>query len=209
MYLELVQRNKELFTADFDIVEKQVAVGTLHLQGKLGSLDAKIAIQYRSNEITLTPGIDNIETLAKNPFRPYTIAFNGVDKGVIYQAEIKTGIFSKIEYHQMELSGQAYELYPIGFGSEGAKNPIYAGVEQRGLVEKDCEIINDLHTYKITCVDELSAILSLMFAAYMYVNAAFKPGVAVTKSVHKVVSKTTNKSLLQKYDPSFKQKYFD
>lgn len=209
MYLELVQRSKELFTADFDIVENQSAVGSLALQGKLGSLDAKITIQYRGSEISLTPGVRDFNILAKKPFRPYTIAFNGNNKGVICQTEIKTGMFSKIEFHQIEMSGQIYEMYPIGFGNEGAKNPIYVGNDQRGLIEKDCEIINDLHIYKITCVDELSAIIGLLFAAYMYVNAAFKPGVAVTKSVHKVISKTTNKALLQKYNPSFKQKYFD
>lgn len=209
MYIELVQRNKELFTADFEIVENQSVVGSLALQGKLGSLDAKITIQYRGSEISLTPGVRDFDILAKKPFRPYTIAFNGINKGVICQTKIKTGIFSKVEFHQIEMSGQIYEMYPIGFGNEGAKNPIYVGNDQRGLIEKDCEVINDLHIYKITCVDELSAIIGLLFASYMYVNAAFKPGVAVAKSVHKVISKTTNKTLLQKYDPSFKHKFFE
>ena len=207
MYLELVQRSKELFTADLDIVENNSTVGSLNLKGKLGSLDANISIQYRGNEMTLTPGVHDFEIIAKKPFRPYTIAFNGTNKGVISQTEIKTGMFSKIEFHQIEIGGMIYEMYPIGFGNDGAKNPIYVGNDQRGLIEKDCEVINDLHNYKITCVDELSAITSLLFASYMYVNAAFKPGVAVTKSVHKVISKTTNKTLLQKYDPSFKGKY--
>ena len=207
MYSELVQRNKELFTANFDIVEKQSVVGSLDLQGKLGSLDALITMNYRGNLITLTPGVRDFDIIAKKPFRPYTIAVNSTHKGIICQTEIKTGILSKIEYHQIEMSGQIFEMYPIGFGNEGAKNPIYVGNDQRGLIEKDCEVINDLHNYKITCVDELSAITSLLFASYMYVNAAFKPGVAVTKSVHKVISKTTNKTLLQKYDPSFKGKY--
>ena len=34
MYLELVQRSKELFTADFDIVEENSTVGSLNLKGK-------------------------------------------------------------------------------------------------------------------------------------------------------------------------------
>lgn len=209
MYIELVQRNKDLFTANFDIVEKQSVVGSLDLQGKLGSLDALITINYRGNEMTLTPGVRDFDIIAKKPFRPYTIAFNNVNKGVMCQTEIKTGLFSKIEYHQIEISGQIFEMYPIGFGNEGAKNPIFVGSDQCGLIEKDCEVINDLHNYKLTCVDEHSIIIGVLFAAYMYVNAAFKPGVAVTKSVHKVISKTTNKTLLQKYDPSFKQKYFN
>lgn len=207
MYLELVQRSKELFAAKFDIVENNSTVGSLTLKGKLGSLDANISIQYRGNEMTLTPGVHDFEMIAEKPFRLYTIACNGINKGVICQTEIKTGMFSKIEFHQIEISGQIFKMYPIGFGSEGTKNPIYVGNDQRGLIEKDCEVINDLHNYKITCVDELSAMISLLFASYMYVNAAYKPGVAVTKSVHKVISKTTNKTLLQKYDPSFKGKY--
>lgn len=209
MYIELVQKNKELFTADFDIVENQSIVGSLALQGKLGSLDAKIIIQYRGSEMSLTPGVRDFDILAKKPFRPYTIALNGNDKGVICQTEIKTGMFSKIEFHQIEMSGQIYEMYPIGFGDKGSKNPIYMGCEQCGLIEKDCEVVNDLHNYKITCVDENSATIGLLFSSYMYVNSAFKPGVAVTKSTHKVISKSTNKTLLQKYNPSFKEKYFD
>ena len=65
MYLELVQRSKELFTADFDIVEKNSTVGSLNLKGKLGSLDANISIQYRGNEMTLTPGVHDFEIIAK------------------------------------------------------------------------------------------------------------------------------------------------
>ena len=208
MHLDLVQRDKGLFTADFDITENQTVVGTANLQGKLGSLDGQIIIKYRDDEINLTPGVRGFDINAKNPFRPYTIAYNGIDKGAVCQAEIKTGLFSKIEYHHIEVDGQIYEMYPIGFGIEGAKNPIYVGNEQCGLIEKDCEVIDDLHNYEMTCIDESSAIIALLFAIYMYVNAAFKPGVAATKSVHRVISKSTNKTLLEKYDPSFKERYF-
>lgn len=204
MYFELVQTNKELFAADFDIAENEMIIGNMHLEGHLGSREGAITITYSSYKISLKPEAKCFDIHAKSPFRPYQIVINGISKGVIYQTECKAGLFNKFDYHQIEMDGRIYEMYPIGFGQEGAKNPIYVDGKQTGLIEKDCEVINDLHTYKMTFVDELTATLCLIFSSYMYVNAAYKAGTAVTKSIHKVVSKTTNKKLLEKYNPDFK-----
>lgn len=209
MYFELVQTNKELFAANFNIVEKDLIVGNMHLEGHLGSMEGAITISYNSKSISLTPGANGFEIQAKSPFRPYQILINGVAKGIICQTECKAGLFNKYDFHQIEMGNEIYEMYPIGFGQEGAKNPVYVGGQQKALIEKDCEVIDDLHTYKMTYVDEMTAFLCLVFSAYMYVNAAYKPGTAVTKSVHKVISKSTNKALLLKYDPSFKQRHFN
>lgn len=209
MHLELVQRNKELFAAEFDVVENGATVGSACLQGKLSTFDANITIRYQENEMTLTPGKSGLDIIASKPYRPYTIAFNANKKGLISQTSVKTGFLSSIDYHQIELGTHIYEMYPIGFGNDGAKNPIYTSNRQIGLIEKDFVVINDLHTYMITCVDDYSALISLLFAAYMYLVAAYKPGVAVTQSVHKAFYKTTNKTLLQKYDPSFKSLYYE
>lgn len=99
-----------------------------------------------------------------------------------------------------------YKMYPIGFGKEGAKNPIYCGEEQIALIEKDCEVVNDLHTYKLFCLTEQSSVIALLFAMYMYSMTGYKVGEKVTKSVEKRVSITTNKHLKAMYDPSFKEK---
>lgn len=152
------------------------------------------------------PGANGFEIQAKAPFRPYQILINGIAKGIICQTECKTGLFQKYDYHQIEMDGSVYEMYPIGFGAEGAKNPVYVNGKQMGLIEKDCEVVDDLHTYKITAADELAARLCLIFSSYMYVQAAYKAGTAVTKARHKIISKSTNQKLLEKYHPDFKNR---
>lgn len=204
MYFELVQTNKELFAADFNIVENGLIIGNMSLEGRLGSREGNITIDYNSHNILLTPGVKGLEIHAKSPFRPYKITINDVVKGIICQTECKTGLFSKYDYHQIEMDNKAYEMYPIAFGKEGAKNPIYVDGRQTGLIEKDSVVVDDLHTYKMTFTDDFTSILCLIFSAYMYVCTAYESGVVLKKSVYKDMGKSTNKKLLEKYNPNFK-----
>ena len=106
----------------------------------------------------------------------------------------------------MEFNDKKYDLYPIGFGNEGGKHPVYCGDTQIAQVEKPAEVRDDLHNYTIYAIDSDAAELSVLLVAYMYVNANYKPGEKVTKSYVKCYSITKNKTLLSKYDPEFKEK---
>lgn len=204
MYCELVQQNKELFAADFNIVVSDTIVGNLHLEGMLGSMEVSVTGTYFDTHISMKHASKKTKIVANNPFRPYSISINNADNGYVYQTEFKKGLFNRYDFHQIQITHDVYDMYPIGFGKEGAKNPIYKNDTQVALIEKDCEIINDLHVYKITCINEQEIIIALIFAMYMYINAGYKPGIKATKSVHHVISTSTNKLLKEKYNPNFK-----
>lgn len=106
----------------------------------------------------------------------------------------------------MQKNGQTFDLFPIGMGKQGNKSPVYCGNTQISLIEKDCIVYNDLHEYHVFALDREAGLISALFCMYMYVNAAYKPGVKVTESKVNSVSVTTNKLLKEKYDPGFKNR---
>ena len=203
MFFEVKQTQKELFAADFHVMCVGEVVGQMHLEGTLGSMEGKLRGEAFGKELRMDYGKGSTAPDSKEVFRPYKIVLGEGKHGCVYQTSQKEGWFSKIDYHQLVLDGVIYNMYPIGFGSEGSKNPIYMGNEQIALIEKDCVVYNELHQYRIYIADKEWAMVALIFAYYMYINAGYKPGVKVTQSVSKTVSTTTNKKLKQKYVPVF------
>lgn len=202
MILDVVQVSKDLFAASFVVNRGNIQIGNFSLNGKLGSMEAKITGKLFEHNIDMYFGkTDNIDVA--HPFRPYTINKNGVINGVVYQTKFNGGIFKKFDYNQMKKAGITYDLFPIGLGKEGCKCPIYDFNTQIAQIETDCVIYNDLHIYKIFAQDEFSSEIAVLFAIYMYINAGYKPGEKAITSTVKVVTKTTNKLLLQKYNSEF------
>jgi len=206
MVLEFVQQEKDLFSAKFDICLQNASIGFAEMTGHLGSMEGIWAGKLNNTKFEMCfdnrTGIQNIKT-----FRPYKIILNDSSSGFVYQTSNKCGLLSKYDFEQISMDNIVYNLFPIGFGTEGSKNPIYCGEQQIALVEKDCKVINDLHKYLITAISEESAVIAVLFCCYMFVNACYKPGTKITSSVEKVISTTKNKTLLDKYNPQFKEKY--
>ncbi len=207
MYIELNQKNKELHSADFVVNKMEDTIGNVHLEGEFGSWDGHITIDFQGINVSLMPGLSGQNSLINDIYRPYTVMLGENVAGCIYQVSEKTGFFKRMEYHQLELNGKFYKTYVIGFGKEGAKNPLYCEDVQQALIEKDCEIFDDMHNYKITSVDDNSALLALIVSMYMYVIASYRSGEKVTQSYRKVISKSTDKKLIEKYNPLFKETY--
>ena len=202
MILEMVQKSKDLFSAGFEIINAEREVGHVYLQGKLGSMEAQISGVFNNVTINMSYGNESDLEL-KITSRPYTIFISNLKDGVIYRARSKASIFKQFDFQQMIFKNTVYNLYPISFGKDGGKSPIYCGNEQIAQVNKDCIVYNDLHDYHIYAKDDYAAKIAVIFCIYMYINAGYKPGEKVTKSVAKTYNKTTNKLLLAKYDPNF------
>lgn len=202
MILDVVQVSKDLFAASFVVKRGSAQVGNFSLKGRLGSMEANISGKLFEHSFDMRFGkSDNIDVA--RPFRQYIIDENGVQNGVVYQTKFNGGLFKKFDYHQMKLNGMIFDLFPIGFGNEGSKSPIYNGKEQIAQIEKDCVVYNDLHKYRIYAVDTFASQIAIFFCVYMYINAGYKPGEKVVHSEVKVMSTTTNKLLKEKYNPEF------
>lgn len=202
MILDIEQVSKDLFLADFVINRGSNQVGSFSLKGILGSMEASVAGEFLGQKFEMNFGkLDDVEV--SHPFRPYILIENGIANGTVYQTKFNGGLFKKFDYHQMKKSGMTYELFPIGFGSEGSKSPVYQGNKQIAQIEKNCVVYNDLHNYRIYAEDEYASNIAVFFAIYMYVNAGFKPGEKFVSSTVKVISVTTNKLIKEKYNSEF------
>ncbi len=180
MILELKQINKELFSSQFVINRGKSEIGTVFLKGKSASMEADIFVDFNGTKIEMRHGRDkNIDVKA---FRPYLINQNDEHIGTVYQTQYNGGMFKKYDFHQMVKAGLTYDLFPIAFGNDGAKCPLYLGQEQIAQIEKDNIVYNGLHNYRIYSKDENAGLLSLLFCMYMYVIVCNKPGVNVVAS---------------------------
>lgn len=98
-------------------------------------------------------------------------------------------------------------MYPIGFGEQGSRNPIFFGDKQIALLKIDPIIVDDLHDYELIVRDESHIVVSVIFTSYIYAKSFFKPGDKVQKGMVKAITTTTEKELLSKYNESFEKQY--
>ena len=201
MRLILKQKNKELFGAEFEIVENNNIVGYISLKGKVGTMEISLDGNLYDRYFKLNC-LNEFKTGNSKKFRPYNILENKNIIGQIYETEFKKNIFSKYSYDKCFYKEQEYNLYSIGLGEKGV-NVLYKDNIQIAQIEKDGTIYNDLHNYDIYSIDIESTYISVLMSCYMYIIACYKPGVKITESVKKVYSKTTNKDLILKYDPNW------
>ena len=213
MIIRVEQQVKNMWSALFHIFEDENRIGWFEVQGRMGSMEANILMEIFGKRYEMEYSGGKILKEKRIPgtkdaiFRPYHIEYRDDRReGDVWQCDRKTGMLSIISFYQMEFDDKKYGLYPIGFGNEGGKHPVYCGDTQIAQVEKPAEVRDDLHNYTIYAVDSEAAARSVLLVAYMYVNANYKPGEKVTKSYVKCYSVTKSKTLLSKYDPEFKEK---
>ena len=204
MQLILKQKDKKLFSANFEIIENNNIVGNISMEGKVGTMEVSLNGLLYEKKFNLKC-LSEIKTGNNKRFRPYNILENSNVIGQIYQTEFKRSIFSKYDYNKCFYKEQEYNLYSIGLG-EKSVNVLFKDNVQIAQIEKDGTIYNDLHNYNIYSIDRESTFISVLMSCYMYIIACYKPGLKITDSVKKVYSKTTNKDLISKYDPNWIKK---
>lgn len=202
MILQLIQNRKDLFAAQFEIRRGENVIGNVFLKGNAGTNEAHI--QGNFYEMNFEMKREKCRNIEAKSFRPYVVRQENAEIGAVYQTQHKLGIFKHVDFIQMTEKEKTYDLFPMSFGDEGGKCPVYCGQRQIAQIEKDCVVYNDLHEYQIFAEDEKSGFLALVFSLYMYVNACYKPGEKAYSSKSKTFSVTKEEYLLEKYSPYFK-----
>lgn len=199
MIIDLRQKNKEIFEANFEIVSNDNILGSINIKGKLGSMETSLTGIYNNIpfELEYIGGLFNKTKDRK--FRPYQVIVSKNIVGKIYQKDKKTGLFSKYSYNELIYDNKFYKEYNIGLGTE-SKCPIYLNDNQIAQIDIDTTIYNDLYNYKIYVKNNKDSLLPIIFACYMYINSGFKPGIKAEKSITKYYIKTKNKELNSKYN---------
>ena len=198
MSISFIQQHKDLFAADFLVTHNGQTVARLDMQGKPGSMEGTFTGTVMGHQITMTPGAKAAG------FRPYEIRVDGRTAGTVAQIDVKTGLFSRHQYHEMHLGGRSYELYSVGLGKAGDAGCLYCGNTQLAEIDSEATVRNELYEYEIFAVDDQAAFVSILMCCYMYVRGCYRPGEKPTASTATYVTVTTNKSLKAKYNPDFK-----
>ncbi len=201
MNLLLKQKSKDLFKAEFEILENDIVVGNIFLQGKLGSMEVELNLIIYNQNLSLKYSTDKTDKIIKK-FRPYSILQDNNIIGEMFQTEFRKNIFSKYDFNRCIYNNKEYNLYSIGLGKKSA-SVLYSDNTQLAQIEKEGIVYNDLHNYNIYSIDKESASISVLMSIYMYISTCYKPGIKVKESVVKNYSKTTNKELLNKYNPEW------
>lgn len=215
MILQIIQSDKSLYGAEFQIFcgnNRDVNIGSIVLTGHMGSMEAEICIDVFNRCFRMELGREfrlvKERRIAKRKrtYRSYDI-FDDSSKNVGSVAQIceRTSLFSEFYYHQLLFDGVEYEIYPVDF-VDGGKNPIYSAGVQVAQIDTPCEILKDIHTYKVYAENMAAGVVSALSVAYMYLLAGFKPGIKATplKEIHYSVTK--DRVLLSKYDAGFAEK---
>lgn len=204
MKLILKQIEKDLFSANFEILQDNNIVGNVSLKGELVTNEACLVGTLYGKTFELNC-VSKFFAGSNEKFRPYNILENNDVVGEIYQTEFKKNIFSKYEYDKCIYNQKEYNLYSVGLG-EKIVDMLYQDNIQIAQIEKEGTIYNDLHVYDIYSINEDSAFIAVLFSCYMYVIACYKAGEKVVQSVKKTYNKTLNKELIAKYNPDWTQK---
>lgn len=197
----LKQKNKEMYSAEFEILENDSVVGQVFINGKVGSIDAIVDGTFYNKNFSLKFA-NKVLPGSNKKFRPYNIIENKNITGETFQTVFKKNFFSKYEYIKCNYNEEEFKLYSIGFGDKQVY-AIYKNDIQISQIEFSNVIYNNLHDYTIYIKDDDNTFISILLTCYLYVIGKFKPGVKVTKSVVKYYQKDSNKDLISKYDPDW------
>lgn len=215
MIFEFQQVRKELYSADFSLLEDTGAnIGDAHLSGDIKRIDGDWSMHVlghtiEMNRINAKEAAGLIASCTKDQaFHPFSVMIDGQVCGVIFQGIHKLSLFREYNIHQIIWNRKdRYCMYPIGLGEDGSKNPVYAdrnGAElQMGQIEKDSVTRDDLHIFHAYTPNREDVITLSLFCALMYTMGCYKPGVKVIKGEKKTVSITKNPEVLSKYNPNF------
>lgn len=191
----LKQVSKELFSADFEILENNIVIGTLNLKGHLGTNEVKLTGKLHDKEFSMKR-----QHGEKGKFRPYSIIDEENIIGEVYQTEIKLGFFKSKVYKKCILNNEEFNSYGISFEDKGI-NCIYDNAKQIAQYENSNTVYNELYYYEIFCKEEKELLISIFFAIHGYIIACYKAGEKVTKSVRTFNS--NSKEWIEKYDPEW------
>lgn len=206
MRVQIKQESRELFEATFSINKDNAHVGSIYVKGKIGTPESEIFINYDKIKFSMRRK-RRAQKKELDAYRPYQIVKNGEEIGEVFQATRKTGLFKSYGYQYANIESVEASMYPIGFGDQGVKNPIFVNNEQVALIEKSALIIDDMHNFDVVVRSEEDMVIAIIFVAYIYAKAFFKPGDLVKKGKVKAVTVTTEKELISKYDDNFERLY--
>lgn len=215
MLFEFRQTGKELYSAEFWVVNKNGdMLGTASFKGNMVSVYGNWNISLLSmnislERITARRAVSLTGGLTKDkPFGAMEILIDGVSRGVVFQGIHKKSLFKEYTVHHIVYDKQKmFCLYPIGFGADGSKSPVYLESAHEAVqiaqINKESIVRDDMHSFFCYVLEEKDVATVVIFCALMYSMGCYHPGIKIIKGVKRTNSKTLEPELLSKYVPNF------
>lgn len=166
-----------------------------------GLKDAKFLLQYMpaADARAYMRGINTKDILRY----PFAIRENNCTVGEISVIHTKTGFLQGYNSIAMQLYGEEYQSYKIGFGKEGVCCPVFLGGQQIAQINKSAVVKDNLDEYLIYAVNEMALLPSVMFAIYIDGIYYANRGVYVDDATTINCEYSLNEEVLSHYDPNF------
>lgn len=174
------------------------------------TIDGKLMMGY-SNPYTSATGLNFLlAALAssgsdtKDILRhPFAIRENNCTVGEISVIHTKTGFLQGYNSIAMQLYGEEYQSYKIGFGKEGVCCPVFLCGQQIAQINKSAVVKDNLDEYLIYAVNEKALMPSVMFAIYIDGIYYANRGMYVDDATTINCEYSLNEEVLSHYDPNF------
>lgn len=115
----------------------------------------------------------------------------------------ETGFLQGYNSIAMQLYGEEYQSYKIGFGKEGVCCPVFLCGQQIAQINKSAVVKDNLDEYLIYAVNEKALMPSVMFAIYIDGIYYANRGVYVDDATTINCEYSLNEEVLSHYDPNF------
>lgn len=187
MKVLLKQKSKELYSAEFDLIQEEEIIGSATLKDKVTSIRfPNVTIKVQNKELNMIPA----NKRAKDQSVAYQIVSGNEECGFLYKKKYKTGFLSAEYRPTLEWNGNIYEWGSNGIGKS----------ELEGIVKYDngydVTIHDDMHNFVIECNEDIEELYrTLILTMYKYATGRtstsatslyYKPGVKYTNSVQKI-----------------------
>ena len=194
------QKDKELVSANFDIVENDEVIGNLYLKGHIATPEVRLTGKLFGKEFYMER-----TKQTKGKFRPYSISENNNIVGEVYQAEGEQSWWKRMlenkPYTKCLYNGQEYNSYGVAVIDGKAVAAIFNNEKQIAQCENDTTIHDELYNFDIYCNTREDAFVCVLTAIYRYIIGFYKAGEKVTKSVRTFYSGKTDWE--DKYNPNW------
>lgn len=136
----------------------------------------------------------------------YKIRNAGQRIGSIVGQNKKTGFLKGYPYYRIELMGEEYLAYEVGFGKDGLFLCIHKNGETVAIVSKELVTVNFRDNYTAYLLDPQYAQIAVLFTLYYDLTKYADFNEVAVHSRKEVRVKSRDQELIEKYDPSFIEK---
>ena len=203
MKIELKQTHKSLFTAAFDILEKNKKIGEIYIQGQNNDPTGRVRITYRTltYEFRKTLGINDVYIIS-----PYTLYLDNTEVAEVATFNTNVNSITNYQYNKINImDGLKAEFleYRFEMGHEGTQRIIYQEEKPIMLIETSQYVFESKYNADIYCKDYEYGLVGIICYIQEYLNYYFKPGEEIKLNKTKINKKTLNPLLLKKYNKDF------